>query len=419
MEGFNLFDPHLWENPFPTFAELRRTTPVLPIEQVAMSRKMFLVTSRKIIVDMLLKPQLFSSSFYDVLTGGAAPNPQAAAIYATGWKEVDVMLTTDAPAHSRFRSLASDAFSPRRIAAMQPKIEQAADQLIDAFIERGECDFIEEFAVPLPIFMISDVLGISRERQKRFREWSDAYIIRNGQMGSIEDEVAAAKLIIECQHFLYGLIQDRRAQPGEDLISDLVTAKAEGSEPLSDVEILSIVQQILIAGNETTRSTLIGMMAHILDDPTQLQALVDEPKLIANGIEEALRYETPAAATWRIAREDVELAGVAIPKGSIIMARLDAANRDETHFPNPEKFDVRRANANTNLTFGQGIHFCIGRGLARREMNVAMPKLISRLKNLRMIREKSDLRIHTSVHIRALRALHIGFEPGSKLSLNN
>jgi cytochrome P450 len=415
VNKFNLFDPLLWDNPFPAFAALRNSTPVLPIEQPGMDRKMFLVTSRSVAVDMLMKPELYSSRFYEVLAGGAAPNPEAAAIYKTGWPEVDVMLTTDAPEHSRFRTLVNNVFSPRRITAMQPKIEQAADELIDQFVERGECDFVEEFAVPLPIFMISDVLGISREHQRSFRRWSDAYILRNGQMGSQETEVAAARDIVECQHFLFDLVQKRRAAPEDDMISDLVHASVEGALPLTDVEILSVIQQILIAGNETTRSTLIGMMARLLDDPVQLQSLVEDPKLIPNGVEEALRFETPASCTWRIAREDVELSGVAIPKGSIVMARLESANRDESYFENPDTFDVRRTNARNHLSFGQGLHFCVGRVLARREMNIAMPKLLMRLQNLGMRRDKSDLRIHTSIHIRALRALHILFDPGPRI----
>ncbi len=341
MNKFNLFDPLLWDNPFPSFAALRKNAPVLPIEQPGMDRKMFLVTSRSIVVDMLLKPEVYSSQFYEVLAGGAAPNPEASAIYRGGWPEVDVMLTTDAPEHSRFRSVVNDVFSPRRITAMQT--------------------------------------------------------------------------IVECQHFLFDLIQTRRAVPADDMISDLVHASVLGTSPLTDVEILSVIQQILIAGNETTRSTLIGMMAHLLDDPAQLQLLVDDPKLIQNGVEETLRFETPASCTWRIAREDVELGGVLIPKGSILMARLESANHDDSYFESPETFDVRRTNAKNHLSFGQGVHFCVGRVLARREMNIAMPKLLRRLQNLAIRRDKSDLRIHTSVHIRALRALHIVFDPGPRM----
>ena len=411
--GFNLFDPRLWDDPFPAFAALRKDTPVLKVQQPGMSREMFLITSRELILQILQDPERYSSRFYEVLAGGGAPNPEAARIYATGWPEVDVMLTTDGAAHERFRSLVNAVFSPRRIAAMQPKILDATERLIDAFIEAGECDFIEQFAVPLPIYLVSDMMGIPRESFRRFRQWSDAFILRNGQMGTPEQEVEAAKLIVECQRYLHDLVQRRRVQPEDDMISDLAHA---GGTTLSDVEILSILQQILIAGNETTRGALIGLLAHLLRHPDQLQSLRDNPALVPNAVEEALRCETPAACTWRIAREDLELGGVAIPAGSILMARLDAANRDEAFYANPDAFNIARESARQHLAFGQGIHYCVGHALARRELTTALPRLLDRLQELRMVPEKSDLRIHTSVHIRALRALAIRFRPSPRLS---
>lgn len=409
--ALDLYSEALWEDPFPAFARLQRHHPVYPIHQAGMGRDMFVITGRKAIIDILLDPDRFSSRFYEILSGGSAPNPEAARIYAGGFPEVDVMLTTDPPAHSRFRSLVNKAFGPRRINAMQAKIEEAADFLIDGFAARGSCDFIEEFAAPLPIYMISDVLGIPRSIHKRFREWSDAYAVRNGQMGTPEEEVAAAQLIVECQHYLNGLVQVRKAVPGEDMISDIVHARETGEEPLNDIEILAILQQLLIAGNETTRSALIGMMANLLSNPALLHRLYDDRGLIPAAVEETLRYETPASTTWRIAREDVEIEGTAIPAGSIIMARLDAANRDGDHFEEAQAFTLDRRNTKTHLTFGQGIHFCIGHMLARRELTIALTRLLDRLPGMSLIDGLSDLRIHSSVQFRTMRALHIGFAP--------
>lgn len=407
----DLFGEAIWEDPFPAFARLQEHDPVYPIHQAGMDRHMFVVTRRKTILDILLDPDRFSSQFYEILTGGSSPNPEAAKIYQGGFPEVDVMLTTDPPMHSRFRSLVNKAFMPRRIAAMQVKIEEAADFLIDTFAEKGSCDFIEQFATPLPIYMISDVLGIPRSIHKRFAEWSDAFALRNGQMGTPEDELEAAKLIVECQHYLNGLVQVRKASPGDDMISDIIHGGDSGKERLNDIEVLAVLQQLLIAGNETTRSALIGMMANLLSKPSVLQRVYDDRSLIPAVVEEALRYETPAATTWRIAREDVELEGIQIPAGSVIMARLDAANRDAHQYVDPQSFDIDRSNARTHLTFGQGIHFCVGHVLARRELTIALTRLLERLPDMRVIESESDLRIHTSVQFRLMRALHIGFKP--------
>lgn len=412
----DFFDLAILEDPFPFFDDVRPVAPVLPVRQSRQDRDLFLVTSYPLIEQVLKNPESFSSKFYEVFLGGAGPNPEAAAIYARGWPEIDVMLTSDEPEHARYRSLASTAFTPKRIKAMEPKIVDAIDLLIDRFIERGKCNFVEEFAVPLPIYMISDILGLDRSMYRQFFSWSNAYMVRNSQIGSVEDEVEAAKLVVECQRFLFEEIQKRRSHPADDLISDLVHAHIDGAAPLDDVELLSMLQIILVAGNETTRNAMLAIVARLLGpNRDQLPILLADLSLARNAVEEALRLEPPASTTWRVARHDLELGGVRIPEGAILMCRFDAANRDAAIFERPNAFDIRRPNAVKHLSFGVGIHFCIGHVLARRELNLALPRLLERLPGLRMIPEESDLRVHPTVHVRSMRALSIAFEPGRPL----
>jgi cytochrome P450 len=377
---------------------------------------MYLVTAHELVQQILQDATTFSSKFYEILSSGSAPNPEAAAIYAQGWPEIDVVLTSDPPEHRRFRSLLTPAFGPRRITLMEPQIRSAIDLLIDRFIDRGECDFIREFAVPLPTYMICDMLGIDRSLVQTVWRWSDAYILRNGQMGTKQQEVEAARSIVECQHFLNDMIQARREVPANDIVSDLVHGRAEGVEPLTDLEILSTLQILVIGGNETTRNALIGMMGNLLGPfRDQYELLRQDPSLMRNAVEEILRLHTPIGTTWRVATRDVTLRGVQVSKGATLMCRLDAGNHDRATFENPEKLDVRRPNAIRHLAFGTGIHTCIGNVLAKRELNLALPRLMERLGDMRIVTDKTDLGIRPSVLIRAINRLQIAFEGGGKI----
>jgi cytochrome P450 len=416
LHDSSFFSPQILENPFDYFDSVRVSAPVKPILQPGKNRPMFLVTSYSLLQEIMQDPVTYSSHWYEIMADGAGCNPEAVAIYKGGWPEIDTLVTGDPPEHGRYRSLAMKAFLPKRIAAMEPRIIEAINFLIDRFIERGECDFLREFAAPLPIYMISDVFGIDRSLFKSVWRWVDFYLVRNGQMGTHDQEIEAAHGIVECQRFLYDLIQQRRRVRSEDMVSDLVHAEIAGHEPLNDIEILSMLQIILIGGVETTRNVMVGMMARLLGrDRDQYDLLRGDRTLVPMAVEEALRLEPPAPVTWRITTRDVEFAGVRVPKGSTLMLRIDAANRDMAAFDRPAKFDVARPITERHLSFGTGIHFCIGQGLARRELNMVLPCLLDRLENMQLVPEKSDLRIHTSVIARGMRELYITFDPGRPL----
>jgi cytochrome P450 len=410
----DFFDPAILSDPYEFYRRLRRESPVCEVHHPELGQSMFLVTSYALIKEVGSRPEVFSSAFAHVLFGGASVNPEADAIIAELPCEPTFLLTHDDPAHKRRRAIVSGAFTPRMVSELSRSIGGITDSIIDGFIERGECDFVYDFAVFLPTYVIADILGVDRSHYARVTEWSDAIILRVGKMATRQQEIDAARQILDFRRFMLGLIRERRVRRTDDLISNAMYADTNGEPPLSDVELLSFVQEVLVAGNETTRNTLISGMIRFLENPDQLRLLRDDPSLAVNAVEETLRLETPASSMWRIATEETVLGGVRLPKGAVISLRYDSANRDETQFSNPDAFDIRRQNARSHLSFSYGPHHCMGQHLARKELSVAFPKLLTRLKNVRMVAEKTDTRVKPSVLIRARNKLQIAFDPGER-----
>jgi cytochrome P450 len=258
--------------------------------------------------------------------------------------------------------------------------------------------------------VIADQLGIDRELVPRFKVWSDALAARLGQMADVEEQKAIARAVMEYQDYILGVIEERRAEPRDDMISDLVNIQIDDGRNLNAAEIISIVQQFLVAGNETTTASLAGGLLSLIQQPLQMQQLLEDPSRLQNTIEEILRTETPSAGLWRSVTRDVEFGGVEIPSGSTVMLRYAAANRDEQVFDDAEKFDICRPNADSHIAFGKGTHFCPGAMLARKEMSVAMEKLLSRITNIQLAPGKNDLSHLPNMVLRGLKELHITFD---------
>jgi len=317
----------------------------------------------------------------------------------------------DPPQHKVYRSLINKVFSAKRVEKMQAYMEQIVDELIDGMLEKGECEFVRDFATPLPVYVIADQLGVPRDDLRKIKAWSDAFASRLGGMVTPDEEIENAKLIVEYQQYMVRVIEDRRATPRDDMISDLANTTIEDGRLMTLEELLSMIQQLLVAGNETTTSAITGGMLSLIQLSDQLQLLLDDPGMIDNAVEEILRLETPSAGLWRVVTRDTEIRGVAIPKDSLLMLRYAAGNRDETVFTQPEAMDVCRANADDHLAFGQGTHFCPGAMLARKEMQVAFRKLLQRLTRVQLAEGKNDLTHWPNVVLRGLKSLHITYEP--------
>lgn len=355
------------------------------------------------------RPEVFSNDFTSRM---GASDPEIDAILAEGFDSPGTLLTVDAPIHTRNRKLVNLAFSAPRVNAIEQDMRTKSIELIESFADKGECEFVEAFAIPLPVAMIAQQIGLDND-PKQVKYWSDCAVDRFSQMVDRERELECARSYVQYQHYMKGKIDERRAHGGNDLLTDLVQARVEGETPLTDEEIISIMQQFMVAGNETTTSTIAGGLLQLIRNPEQMAkakaaAGGRDPKTITNLVEEALRYETPTAGMWRLVREDTELGGVAIPKGAMLQLRYAAANRDPNRFPDPDKFDIERGNARAHLAFGKGPHMCVGNMLSRKEMFVAFDELLERLDNF-AIPEGGEITVLPNILLRGVTRLPITF----------
>ncbi len=403
----NVFAPETLIDPFDYYRAIHEAG--IAIEHLE-GMNTWVVYSYDLCSEAAAKPEVFSNDFTALMGREAEEDIQA--ILAEGWPDLPTLLTADHPVHTRNRKLVNLAFSAPRVNAIEADMRQKSIDLIEAFADAGHCEFVEEFGVPLPVAMIAGQIGLDDD-PARVKRWSDAAVDRFSQMVDHERKKECARSLVEFQHYIKGLIDDRKANGGNDLLTDLVEARVEGETPLSDPEIMSLMQQFMVAGNETTTSTLAGGLLQLIRNPDQMAkakaaAGGRDPKVIMNLVEEALRYETPTAGMWRIVKQDTELGGMAIPAGSVVQLRYAAANRDPARFADPDRFDIERANARTHLSFGKGPHMCVGNMLSRKEMLVAFDELLERLDNF-AVPDDSAIRILPNILLRGVTHLPITF----------
>ncbi len=404
----SFFDPEVVECPFAFYQAAREEAPVMQITAPESGQPVFLVTPYDLVVEVLKDPGLYSSRFFNPI-GRQETDPDIQAVYDQGWPWVDTLLTSDPPDHRRYRLLVQGVFTAKKVNALAPDIEKIANDLIDAFIDRGACDFVIAFARPLPLRVIASQYGVPAADFPRFERWSDSFVARLGGLLSKEQELECAKDVIALQHYLKQRIDERRLSPSDDLISDLVHARPDNAAPLSDAELINMLQQLLVAGHETTANTLAGGLMSLIRAPGNLAAVRDDPRLMDGLVRESLRTVTAQSGMWRITTRSTELSGVPIPAGATILLRYDAANRDPAHFPNPEKFDINRPSSPAHLAFGLGTHFCVGALLARKELEIGFGALLTRLNNIRFAAD-NDFKHRPNTLLRGLERLNIEFD---------
>ncbi len=376
----DFFQPDILEDPNPWYSQAHTGAPI-----VRLADGTHLVLSYRLVLDAADRPQDFSSDFGSLMSGARRDDPEIQAVAAQGWPVMNTMLTADDPVHARFRRLVSLAFSSPRVNALETRIREIATTLLERVTPREAVDFMSSYAVPLPTTVIAEQIGLDACSATLVKLWSDASTARHSGLLSRERELESARHMLEYQQFLKAKIDARRATTDRrDLLGAIVNAQIDGDRPLEDAEIMSVVQQLMVAGNETTTSTLAGGMLLLHDNPGQLALVQAQPDLIPAMVEEMLRLLSPTAGMWRVAARDTQLGGWPIAAGERVMLRFAAANRDPQIFVDPDKFDVQRANLNKHVAFGKGIHSCIGNMLARKELTVSFQEIFKRYRGIRL-----------------------------------
>jgi cytochrome P450 len=369
---FNPYDPDLHQDPYPVYRRLRDEFPVH-----YNSRLRFWTLSRYAdVLAALQAPDLFISG-----KGVAVGVPEDE--YGRLTASVPLLIAMDRPRHTKMRALVSRAFTPRRVALLEPRIRTIARTLLDEIEGRPEFDLVREFSAPLPTIVIAELLGVPAEDQEWFKEKSTAVAQFDPSKGG--DRESGAKEVgpaIELARYLAEILEQRRREPRDDLLSALLAAEIDGQR-LSEPELIGFSFLLLVAGNETT-TNLISNAAILLDrHRDQRRLLTEDPARIPRAIEEFLRYDSPVQGLARTLAAQVTLHGVAIPADGKVLLLFGSANRDERMIPEPERFDVLRE-PNPHLAFGFGAHFCLGANLARLEARVAFEELLARLPDYRM-----------------------------------
>ncbi len=368
--------PEQLRDPYPTIARAHREAPVFFNPDFSL----WVVTRYEDIWTVLKDSDRFTSSA-STSVGTEVPE-EVKAVLAEGFGEVDTLVTNDPPAHTRFRSLVNKAFTPRRVLGREDHVREIANGLIDAVIDAGRADIVSAFAVPLPLTVIAEILGVPTADMAKFKAWSDDITARLMPL-PIERQVECARSLVDFQHYMNAMLEERAESPQDDMLTDLLGARAEGVEPLTRGEMLNMLQLMLVAGNETTTSLIGSMVAIYLDRPEEWRAIGADPSLAPAAVEEVLRMESPVQGLFRSTTEEVELGGVRLPKGAHIQLLYGGGNRDASEFPNPGEFLPGRPNGASHLAFGGGVHFCLGAALARLEGRVALETLTQRLPHIR------------------------------------
>ncbi len=367
-------------NPFPWYHRMRAKAPV----QYEAAYQTWMVFGYHDVQRVLSDAAIFSSASGG---GAASSDPLDASL-----------ISIDPPRHRQLRALVTQAFTPRSVARLSERITAIATGLLDEVAAQRSMDFIDDFAYPLPMLVIAELLGVPQQDRARFKVWSDAVIGAGSMGGSSRAEMIA---------YFRRIMEQRLRDPQDDLISALLAAEVDGQR-LTEQELLGFCILLLVAGNETTTHLLGNALLCFDDYPEALEELRADPALIPEAIEEVLRYRSPVQMMFRQAVADVELSGQRLHPGQWVVAQIGSANRDEAQFPDPDRFDMRRS-PNRHLAFGHGIHFCLGAPLARLEAKIALTLLLERFREIRLDHDAALEAIGSSI-VFGVKHLPIAFQ---------
>jgi len=396
----NIVSAEFKADPFPFFARLRASDPVY---RTTLSDKtvVWLIT-RYDDVNALLRDGRFTKNRRSALTKEQLRKlPWTPPMFRPLERN---MLDLDPPDHTRLRSLVHKAFTPSLVEQMRSRTQNISDELLDRIVSLGEMDLIGNFALPLPMTIITEMLGVPTKDHDKFHRWSKAVVSLTSPSPTLRVIPAVWKFI----RYLRQFFKLRRRDPQDDLVSALIKAE-EAGDKLNENELLAMVFLLLIAGHETTVNLIGNGTLALLENPNEMSKLRSQPSLVKGAVEELLRYTSPVLMTTeRYARENAMIHGVTIPRGEMTLGVIGSANRDETVFDNPDELHITR-DPNKHLSFGQGIHFCLGAPLARMEAQIAFTTLLRRLPDLRLKNSPHSLRWRPSMILRGLASLPVRF----------
>ncbi len=387
-------------NPYPYYKEMRKNYPIYfdPEMQV------WNVFRYEDALEALSNPKVFSSQFI----GGRGDDPYSP--FAVS------MISSDPPRHRQLRSLVSQAFTPKAVDNLAPRIQEIVREQLDKVSSAGQMDVIFNLGYPLPVIVIAEMLGIPPEDRDRFKNWSDFIVSMSGTMGGAfgtgdVERFTSSDALLEMGTYFLAIMEQRRRQPSDDLISGLLAAEIDGQH-LSEMELLGACFLLLIAGNETTTNLIGNALMTFTEHPQDWERLRAEPALLPSAIEEVLRYRSPVQSVLRYTNVETTLGNQTIPAEEPVKVWIGSANHDEAQFQDPENFDIQRS-PNKHIAFGQGIHYCLGAPLARLEARIALGEMLERFHVVERVPEIELDRLpsNTAFELFGVPKLPIRFKP--------
>lgn len=407
----DFMDPVVQENWFEAYDVLRNEAPIYFMPQTGM----VILTRYDDIEYVLRRPSLFTAGPDVQDTEPLIKFPEALALYEQkGWRRYTA-LGENLPKHKHYRALVDPKLTLSAIKTKEPFIRGVINELIDTWIDKGEIEFMKEFAEPLPMIVIGELLGFPRMDLPMLKEWSYAWVLPFSRGLTLERETWAVEKHIELQHYIHDTIKDKRRRPADDIITHLTTVELEDVDlghkrPLTDTEIIGITDHLLIGGNETTTFALANGLWLLFRNPEVYAALQADRSKIRNWVEEVLRIESPTQGLFRHVAQDTDINGFKLAKGAILSIRYGAGNHDPERFPEPTNPDLERKNAGRHLAFGLGEHVCPGATLSRYEQWLAWEILLERVPNMRPVPDKDDFSHVPGFWLRALKSIHMQFD---------
>lgn len=380
MKTYDILAPAVRANPWAFYAELRAEPKIQRVQPI----DLYVVARYADVVDVLERTDDFSSLEMAKLIGPI--DAMAGLMGVSASNMPPTIISSDNPVHNRLRLIMHGRFSPRAVGKIDESVRRLTDDLVEKLMAKEEFDLVRDFTIPLPVIVIAQMLGIEEERFPDFKRWSDALVAIAASQGAARERYLGDMLAL-VQYFIQ-MMELRRRQPSDDLISTLIEAEKEEGR-ISPPEMIAFLVLLLVAGNETTTNLIGGMVEALLDNPDQLEKLRADPSLVTNAVEEGLRYCSPVQGLFRNATRDTRIGETEIPAGAPLMACYASANRDASVFPNPDQFDITR-DARRHIAFGRGLHFCLGANLARREARIAISRLLPLLPRMERTRPGRD-----------------------------